>query len=145
MPSNAPPSSLPALHLSVGFSYFTASGKEEEEKKMVRNLLNKSYPLPPPVSLLSFVQIKGWELPGAANGAPSPPLPLLAAPRPRELWGKTRRFQRQSSSDSPAGGTEGNGERRAPVLCCCRSCRRLLAAPRGSCSLEARYRTCGEG
>lgn len=35
-PSNAPPSSLPALHLSVGFSYFTAPGKEEEGGKKRR-------------------------------------------------------------------------------------------------------------
>lgn len=72
---------------------------KKNQKNPVRNLLNKSYPFPPPTSLLSFVQIKGWELPGADNGAPSPHLGA------RELWGDSEANQALTAQPEGRGGS----------------------------------------
>lgn len=127
MPSNAPPSSLPALHLSVGFSYFTASGKEEEEeKKMVRNLLNKSYPFPPPPPSFLLCKSKAGSCQELTTVPPAPTSPFLMAPVLGNFGGIRSGFRgNQTLTAQPEGrrGEAGRGERE----------RFAAVAPAGAC------------
>jgi len=132
MPSNAPPSSLPALHLSIGFGFFTASGKEEEEgkkrKKVVRNSLNKSYPFPPPPPSFLLCKSKAGSCQELTAVPPAPTSPFLTAWVLGNFGGIRGGFRgNQTLTAQPEGrrGEAGRGERE----------RLAAVAPAGACWL----------